>query len=383
MFVKHAPETKAKAIAMRREGKTISTISKELHVAESTLYHWLKTYTSPQSIDNELVIKKVENLTAECHHLQGMIDIIRQSGYIKEISLQRRLAFALDLHTKSNSFTARQLYEALEITKGTFYYRLKHSSDISAKEQDKYALMLRIHEIFEDSNQVFGAEKVKTMLAREGIRVSNKRVSALMRELGLESVRVDAKKQYMMREKYVQQNLLQRNFKTSKPNQVWVSDITCFKVKGKWIYVCVIIDLYSRKVVGYHISSKSSTRLLTTTFKNAFADRGKPKNLTFHSDQGSQYTSKAFTSLLKECNAKQSLSAPGRPLDNAVAEAFFSAFKKEEAYRKDYTSERHFIESVTKYIDFYNNIRPHKTNHYRTPTEMENELSDNLQGEVE
>lgn len=377
MFVKHSPETKTEAITMRREGTPISTISKELHVAESTLYHWFKTYESPQSIDNEL-----EKLAAECKHLQGMIDIIRRSGYIKEISLQQRLAFALDLHTKSSFFTARQLYEALEITKGTFYYHLKHSSDISAKEQDKYALMLRIHEIFEDSNQVFGAEKVKTMLAREGIRVSNKRVSALMRELGLESVRVDAKKQYKMREKYVQQNLLRRNFKTSKPNQVWVSDITCFKVKGKWIYVCVIIDLYSRKVVGYHISSKSSTRLLTTTFKNAFADRGKPENLTFHSDQGSQYTSKAFSTLLKECNAKQSLSAPGRPLDNAVAEAFFSAFKKEEAYRKDYTSERHFIESVTKYIDFYNNIRPHKTNHYMTPTEMENELSDSFQEEV-
>lgn len=165
MFVKHSPETKAKAIAMRKDGTTISTISKELRVAESTLYHWFKAYESPQSIDNELVVKEVEKLTAKCQHLQGMIDIIRQSGYIKEISLQRRLAFALDLLTKTNSFTARQLYEALEITKGTFYYRLKHSSDISAKEQDKYALMLRIHEIFEDSNQVFGAEKVKTMLA--------------------------------------------------------------------------------------------------------------------------------------------------------------------------------------------------------------------------
>lgn len=220
MFVKHSSETKAEAITMRREGTPISTISKELHIAESTLYHWFKTYESPQSIDNELVTKEVEKLEAECKHLQGMLEIIRRSGYIKEISLQRRLAFALDLHTKSSCFTARQLYEALEITKGTFYYHLKHSSDISAKEQDKYALMLRIHEIFEDSNQVFGAEKVKTMLAREGIRVSNKRVSALMRELGLESVRVDAKKQYKMREKYVQQNLLQRNFKTSNPNQV-------------------------------------------------------------------------------------------------------------------------------------------------------------------
>ena len=93
--------------------------------------------------------------------------------------------------------------------------------------------------------------------------------------------------------------------------------------------------------------------------------------LIFHSDQGSQYTSKAFASLLKVNGVTQSLSMPGQPLDNAVAESFFSAFKKEEAYRKDYVSERHFIESVTKYIDFYNNARPHKTNRYKTPTEYE------------
>lgn len=94
--------------------------------------------------------------------------------------------------------------------------------------------MLKIHEIFEGSNHIFGAEKIRAMLAREGLRVSNKRVSALMREMGLESVRIDAKKQYQCREKYARQNLLRRSFKVAKPNQVWVSDITSFKIKGKW-----------------------------------------------------------------------------------------------------------------------------------------------------
>ena len=220
------------------------------------------------------------------------------------------------------------------------------------------------------------------MLAREGIRVSNKRVSALMNEMGLESVRVDAKKQYQRREKYTRQNLLNRSFKVAKPNQVWVSDITSFKIKGKWFYLCVIIDLFSRKVISFRVSPKSSTQLLTATFKKAYQDRGKPSNLTFHSDQGSQYTSKAFAALLKECSAKQSLSTPGQPLDNAVAESFFSAFKKEEAYRKDYASERHFVESVTKYIDFYNNIRPHQTNHYKTPSELEAKYIENMHGTV-
>ena len=175
---------------------------------------------------------------------------------------------------------------------------------------------------------------------------------------------------------------MHRNFKTTKPNEIWVSDITAFKIKGKWQYLCVIIDLYSRKVVGFHISKKSSTQLLSSTFKKAFSDRGKPAGLIFHSDQGSQYTSKAFAALLKECTVTQSLSTPGQPLDNAVAESFFSAFKKEEAYRKDYISERHFIESVTKYIDFYNSIRPHKTNHYKTPSELEAKHWESMHGTV-
>lgn len=382
MYVHYTPEIKAQAIEMHNTGKSVATISKELNISESTLRHWLLRYPSPEQITAEQSTHETARLAAECTRLTNTVEIIKQSGFVNEVSLQRRLEFALNLYNQNSGYTARELYEALNIAKGTFYYRLNHSTEVSEKERAKYALMLKIHELFEDSNQIFGAEKIRAMLAREGIRVSNKRVSALMREMGLESVRVDAKKQYQLREKNARQNLIQRNFKVIKPNQVWVSDITAFKVKGKWFYLCVVIDLFSRKVIGFRVSQKSSTQLLTTTFKRAYKDRGKPSNLTFHSDQGSQYTSKAFTALLKECGVTQSLSTPGQPLDNAVAESFFSAFKKEEAYRKDYTSVRHFIESVTKYIDFYNNIRPHKTNHYKTPVELEAKYSDSMHGTV-
>lgn len=382
MYVQYSPEIKTQAIELHNTGKPVAAISKELGISESTLHRWFSLYTTPQSVTEEDAIREITRLTDECKHMQNVIEIIRQSGYIKEIPLQRRLDFAEHLYKQKQGFRSQELYEALEITKGTFYYRLNHSAGITAKEKEKYALMLKIHEIFEDSNQIFGVEKIHAMLARQGIRVSNKRVSALMREMGLESVRIDAKKQYQLREKYSRNNLVHRNFKTTKPNEIWVSDITAFKIKGKWQYLCVIIDLYSRKVVGFHISKKSSTQLLSSTFKKAFSDRGKPAGLIFHSDQGSQYTSKAFSNLLKENGITQSLSMPGQPLDNAVAESFFSAFKKEEAYRKDYVSERHFIESVTKYIDFYNNARPHKTNRYKTPTEFEENVISSLQGSV-
>lgn len=382
MYVQHTSETKAQAIELHNTGKSVAAISKELNISESTLRNWFLQYSTPQSVTEDQLNHEISRLTTERTHLLNTIEIIKRSGFLSEISLQCRLEFALNLYNQNAGYTPRELYEALDIAKGTFYYRLNHSTEVSEKERAKYALMLKIHEIFEDSNQVFGAEKVRAMLAREGIRVSNKRVSALMREMGLESVRVDAKKQYQRREKYARQNLLHRSFKVAKPNQVWVSDITSFKIKGKWFYLCVIIDLFSRKVIGFRVSQKSSTQLLTSTFKKAYQDRGKPSKLTFHSDQGSQYTSKAFTALLKECGATQSLSTPGQPLDNAVAESFFSAFKKEEAYRKDYASERHFIERVTKYIDFYNNIRPHQTNHYKTPAELEAKYMDDMHGPV-
>ena len=382
MYVMYSPETKAQAIKMLNTGKSVATISKELNISESTLRHWLLRYPSPERITAEQSTHEIARLAAECTRLTNTVEIIKRSGFVNEVSLQRRLEFALTLYNQNAGYTARELYEALNIAKGTFYYRLNHSAAVSEKERAKYALMLKIHEIFEDSNQVFGAEKVRTILAREGIRVSNKRVSALMHEMGLESIRIDAKKQYQRREKYARQNLLHRSFKVAKPNQVWVSDITSFKIKGKWFYLCVIIDLFSRKVIGFRVSQKTSTQLLTSTFKKAYQDRGKPSKLTFHSDQGSQYTSKAFAALLKECSVTQSLSIPGQPLDNAVAESFFSAFKKEEAYRKDYISERHFIESVTKYIDFYNNTRPHQTNHYKTPAELEAKYWETMHGSV-
>ncbi|MFR3663471.1 DDE-type integrase/transposase/recombinase [Flintibacter sp.] len=111
------------------------------------------------------------------------------------------------------------------------------------------------------------------------------------------------------------------------------------KVKSYWVYLCIILDLYLRKIVGWRISRNMSINLVTATFKAAFQERGQPKNLTFHSDRGKQYISKALIGLFQRYGVKQSFSATARPRDNAVAETFFSTFKKEEAYRKNYTSE--------------------------------------------
>ncbi|WP_442878519.1 transposase [Anaerorhabdus sp.] len=122
-------------------------------------------------------------------------------------------------------------------------------------------------------------------------------------------------------------------FIVDSPCEIWVSDITYFKFKNIFYYICVIIDLYSRKVIAFAISKKYSTQLITSTFRLANTNRSPQRKLTFHSDRGTQYTSFAFRNLLKFYNVTKSLSPPGRPKNNAVAEAFFSTLKREELYR--------------------------------------------------
>lgn len=141
--------------------------------------------------------------------------------------------------------------------------------------------------------------------------------------------------------------------------------------KGECYYICAILDLFSRKVVAYKISQNSSTYLVTSSFRKAYKDRGRPNDLMFHSDRGGQYTSKAFSDLLHMNNIVQSFSKSGCPHDNAVMESFFSSMKKEELYRREFKSERELRDGVDNFITFYNFERPHSKLSYKTPDEFE------------
>lgn len=243
-------------------------------------------------------------------------------------------------------------------------------ADQNKYEDEQARLSLKVKQIFDDSEQRFGAEKIRTILAQNGIHVSENRVVSIMQEPDLYSIRVGAKKLHKKRQQYAKENLVKREFSASCPNQIWASDITYFKVRGYWVYLCIILDLYSRKIVGWRVLQHMSTHLATTTFKKAFQERGTP-NLAFHSNRGSQYISKTFAALFQQCNVKQSFSATARPLDNAVAETFFSTFKREKAYGREYTSKQHFRRSTVAYIQFYNEVRPRQTLQYKTPQAFE------------
>lgn len=299
------------------DGASIPELCQEFHIAISTAYHWIKTHRTIQTPQRTYTPFEFDAISRRLKKLEHELEIIHLTHYLEQIPLQL------------------------------------------------------VQQIFDDSGQRYGAEKIRVVLTENGIRTSRKRVSAIMQELDLRSVRTDSKKEFKKRQKYAKQNLLQQNFKAGHPNQIWVSDITCFKVNGYWLYFCVILDLYSRKVIGWKVSRNASTQLVTSTFKSTYEKREQPKDLTFHSDRGVQYTSAAFSKLLQKHHVKQSFSASGRPQDNAVAETFFATFKKEEAYRGDYSSEQGFRKSVEQFVEFYNEVRPHRTLAYKTPSRFE------------
>ena len=184
------------------------------------------------------------------------------------------------------------------------------------------------------------------------------------------SVKSNAKKLYEY-SKRKKENILRQNFTASRPNEIWVSDISYFNLDQRKYYICVILDLYSRKIIAHKVSKRNSTILTKSTFKYAYYSRNPEDGLIFHSDNGSNYISRTFGEYLQERGTKQSFSRTNRPHDNAVSESFFKCMKNEELYRYRYKSERELVDSLKKYVDFYNEERPHTYLGYMTPNKYE------------
>gem|GEM_PF-672723 len=313
--------------------------------------------------------------------LLGMFDLIITKSVsrfarntVDSLQTIRTLKEHVALEKLHGQHSVRALCEALDVSRGTFYNHIFRRKDVAYRDKRREEMRAHIKAVFEDSRQRYGANKVCAVLTDRGIRVTPKYVAELMREMDLNSVNKDSKREHKKKLSLnKKQNVLQRKFNTIAPNIVWVSDVTCFKVKEQYFYICVIMDLFSRRVVSHAISKNNSTYLITSTFRKAFKNRECPQNLTFHSDRGVQYTSNAFRKLLCMNKVVQSFSNSGKPHDNAVAEAFFASLKKEELYRTNYKSESQFRESVEDYVLFYNTERPHRTLAYRTPDRFEQE----------
>lgn len=330
--MKFTKEEKMAFVKRCQDGETVLSTCNENQIPRSTFYRWIQNYQQTVT-DTDTVVTPQEFLYMKRRigKLEDMIQVLKTVSCTVSSPLQEKLKAMEPLYGQFNVHT---LCDALEVSRGTFYnhiFRNKKGDTLAAKRRSE--LKTQIQSIYDDSEQIYGAGKIAAILQKQGVKTSQKYVSQLMKELGISSVTTTAKKEYKRWEKGQNKNFLQQQFQTERPNQVWVSDITVFKFRDKYYYLCVIIDLFSRKVISHRISHKSSTQLLTKTFKQAYADRQPKAELMFHSDRGTQYMFCAFVHLLEDFGVEQSFSRTACPHDNAVAEAFFFIFKKEELYR--------------------------------------------------
>jgi len=375
--MKYSNKEKLSIVARCQQGESIATLSNELAIPRSTLYRWLKSFpTDSAGKPLKFSYQEYTLLQRKVEKLQNIITILKSADCLVSASLRERLHALEPFYGKYEIHT---ICEALDVDRGTFYNHMLRNKRENAwfeKRRQEYCQVIR--DVFDEYHQVLGGEKIRTILIQRGHQISAEYVSRLMREMGLSSVRTTAKKEYLkLREPERKKNLLQQQFTATQPNQRWVSDVSCFKLGDHYFYVCVIIDLFSRKVIAYKISKRNSTQLITATFKMAYEERQPPSGLIFHSDRGAQYTSHRFQQLLHEHNTEQSFSQPGKSHDNAVAESFFASLKKEELYRREHPSDRAFQASVASYIEFYNTKRPHRTLKNLTPCQMEENFSKN------
>ena len=370
MFSRFTDMQKADIVAQYWRGKPVTRICEEYCVSKTTVYGWIR----PCAVKKEaaaggkdlFIQKEMTNLQNRMTRLNTIIEILGEADCQRNSSLEDRL---VEFSRLKNQYGTNVLLEALNISKGTYFNRILHAEPLSS--QERYAhISKEVRTIFDESKQCYGADKILSILQSKGICTSKKYVLRIMRDQGLSSIRNYSKHDHMAQKR---KNVVSRKFSAERPDQIWVGDIAEFMVKGIYYYICVVIDLFSRKVVRYKVSSCCSTKLVTATFKSAFAARGKPTGLVFHSDQGTQYTSAAFRNLLMSYGVTQSFSYPGRPRDNAVAESFFANLKREELYRHEYRSEREFRETVSEYMLNYNEVRPHRSNNYRSPNIKERE----------
>lgn len=368
--MKYCQEVKVELVNRYQSGELIADICLETGVARSTFYTWLEPYKTMYAQSGaEVTPSGFNKMKKHVDKLEQMIRVLQTVNCTVSSPLKEKLA---ELELLQGQYSVHVLCDALCVSRGTFYnhiYRNKRNNSIHQIRRDQ--LSERIKVIYDNSNQIYGAKKVREVLATQGEFTSEKLVAQLMNEMNLHSIRTGAKKMYEQFRKEGRTDSLKMNFSTSHPNQVWVSDVTYFLLNKKKYYICTILDLFSRKVLACKISTKHSTQLITSTFKAAYTNRNPKEGLIFHSDQGAQYTSHRFQTLLKNLHIVQSFSPTGKPHHNAVMESFFSSMKREELYRTNYHSENEFRKSVDRYVLMYNNERPHTTLRFKTPTAYE------------
>ena len=283
-------------------------------------------------------------------------------------SVQMRYAFIRD---NQYIWSIRRLCSTLDVHHSGYYAWLKQPISRTARKRQHLSRLIK--QFWLESGGVYGYRKIHCDLKDIGEACGVNRVHRLMKANGLKSQRGYRKpRSYAGTPSVIAANTLARQFNPIEPNQSWVTDITYIRTHEGWLYLAVVIDLFSRLVVGWSMKSRIATDLILDALLMALLRRNPKNKVLIHSDQGSQYTSHEWQTFLKHHNLESSMSRRGNCHDNAVAESFFQLLKRERIKKKIYLSRDEAKSDIFEYIEmFYNSKRRHGSIGQRSPLEYE------------
>jgi transposase InsO family protein len=255
------------------------------------------------------------------------------------------------------------------------YYQWPVSPKTKREEENEQLIEI-LKELFKKGQGTYGTRRLKNRLADQGITASHRRIGRLMVKAGLWcktkkkfKVTTDSK-----HNKPIAPNLLKRQFAVSEADRYYVGDITYIHTQEGWLYLAVVIDLFSRKIVGWSMDNRMKAQLVNDALLMAIWKRKPTKGLIWHTDRGSQYASDSHRAILKEHHVIQSMSCKGNCWDNAVSESFFHTLKTELIHHEQFKTQKDAKQAIFEYIEvFYNRERIHSANDYLSPVNYENQ----------
>ncbi|EGP1136338.1 IS3 family transposase [Salmonella enterica] len=370
----HTPEFRQEALKLA-ERIGVAAAARELNLYESQLYNWrskqqnqLSSSEREQEMSAEIarLKRQLAERDEELAILQKGRDILREAPEMKYVFIENHQA----------EFSIKAMCRVFQVARSGWYVWHQRRHQINRRQRFRLVCDNVVREAFSDAKQRYGAPRLTDELRAQGYQFNVKTVAASLRRQGL---RAKASRRfrpvsYRKHDLPVSENLLKQDFYASGPNQKWVGDITYLRTGEGWLYLAVVIDLWSRSVIGWSMSSRMTAQLACDALQMALWRRKCPEYVIVHTDRGGQYCSTDYQSLLKRHNLRGSMSARGCCYDNACAESFFHTLRVECIHGEDFVSREIMRTAVFNYSECdYNRWRRHSACGGLSPEQFENQ----------
>ncbi|WP_371323894.1 IS3 family transposase [Dechloromonas sp. ZY10] len=359
-------------------GHSAPDVAQRLGVSQPTLYEWIKKYSlpEPERLEQQSQSGEIRRLKAELKRVTEEGDILKKGRSVLCQRVPVRYAF---IESEEVRYPVRRLCRMMSVHPSG-YYAWK-ANPASERDKEDQRLLGLIKQSWLESGGVYGYRKIAHDLRDLGESCGKHRVYRLMRQEGLRAqVGYGRRSHRYGKPAVVAINQLEQKFDVEAPNQAWVTDITYIRTHEGWLYLAVVLDLFSRQVIGWSMRSRIDSELVLKALLMAVWRRNPSGPVIVHSDQGSQYSSHDWQAFLKAHGLVASMSRRGNCYDNAVAESFFQLLKRERIRRKVYLDREEATRDVFNYIEmFYNPKRRHSHANDVSPVEFEKQYFNRLQ----